>query len=115
MALHMRNVWRIPAEAQLFVEDTKEDLQDDIAIRLAVSLGIDVEQNDIGAAGHCALHVCEQHGVLDLVVIKELGSPLGGAILRIDCLDVLQQVGEDLDEVRLARAKEAGDPDAHSR
>jgi hypothetical protein len=32
----------------------------------------------------------------------------------VDCLDVLQQVGQDLDEVRLARAEEARYPDAHA-
>jgi hypothetical protein len=33
----------------------------------------------------------------------------------VDCLDVLQQVGQDLDEVRLAGTEEARNPDAHAR
>jgi hypothetical protein len=49
------------------------------------------------------------------VFIEKLGGPLGGAILRIHRFDVLQQVGQDLDEVGFAGTEEAGNPDGHAR
>jgi hypothetical protein len=52
---------RIAAEAELFVEDAQEDLQDDVALVLAVGLGVDVEQDHVGTALHGALDVGEQH------------------------------------------------------
>ena len=106
---------RVAAVAQFFVEDAQEDLEDDIAVRIAVGLGVDVEEDDVGTALHRALDIGQQHGVLDLLLIEELGRPLGGAVLRIHRFDVLQQVGKDLDEVRLAGTEEARDPDAHAR
>jgi hypothetical protein len=114
VALHVGNVRGVAREAQFFIEDAKEDLQDGVAVVLAVGLGVDVEQDHIGRALHGAVDVGQQHGVLDLFVVKELGCVAflpGG---RIGRLDVLQQVGQDLDEVRLAGAEETRHPDAHA-
>jgi hypothetical protein len=43
-------VGRIAAEAELFVEDAQEDLEDDVAFVLAVGLRVDVEQDHVGTA-----------------------------------------------------------------
>jgi hypothetical protein len=106
---------RVAAVTELFVEDAQKDLQDDIALILAVGLGVDVEQDHIGTALHRALNIREQHRVLDLVLVEELGGPFGATVLRVHRFDVLEQVGEDLDEVRLAGAEGARDPDGHPR
>ena len=115
VALHVGDVRRIGAEAELLVEHAQEHLEDDVALVLAVGLGVDVEEHHVGTAAHRALDVGEQHRILDLVLVEE-GSgafllPGGG----VGGFEVLEQVGQDLDEVRLARAEEAGHPDAHAR
>jgi hypothetical protein len=83
IALHVGDVGRIAAEAELFVEDAQEDLEDDVAFVLAVGLRVDVEQDDVGTA-RTALNVGEQHRVLDLVLVEEgrgaRGSPVCGWI-----------------------------------
>jgi hypothetical protein len=112
--LHLGDVRRVAGVAKLFVEHAQEDLQDGVAVRLAVGLGVDVEEDDIGGALHGALNIGQQHGVFDLLVVKELGGAALFARLRVGRFDVFQQVRQDLDEVRLARAKEAGHPNAHA-
>ena len=114
VTFHFGDMRRITAIAKLFVKDAQEDLQDDVAVRFAVGLGIDIEQDDVRTPLHCPLDVGQQHRILDLVFIENLGGPLGGAILRIHRFDVLQQVGEDLDEVGFAGTEEAGYPDGHA-
>ena len=114
VALHIGHMWGVAGIAQLFVENADEDLQDGVALGLVVGLGIDVEQDHIGRALHSALDVGQQHRVLDLVGIKELGGRAGLPGLGVKRGAVLQQVGQDLDEVGLARPKEAGHPDAHA-
>lgn len=43
---------------------------------IAVGLGVDVEEDDVGTALHRALDIGQQHGVLDLLLVEELGRPL---------------------------------------
>ncbi len=107
-ALHLGDVRMVAAVAELLVEDLQEHAQDRIAPAAAVGLAVDVEQDDVGTGVDGALDVAGEHGVLDLAVEK-INRPARLALVAD--LPVLQQVGEDLQEVRLARAEEAGDPD----
>jgi hypothetical protein len=47
VAFHFGDMRCVTAVAKLFVEDAQEDLQDDVAVRFAVGLGIDIEQDDV--------------------------------------------------------------------
>ena len=103
------DVRMVPAVAELLVEDLEEDAEDGVAPADAVGLAVDVEQDDVDVAVDGALDVAGEHGVLDLAV-EELDGALG--LSPVGDRAVFQQVGEDLQEVGLAGAEEAGDPDA---
>ncbi len=92
------------------VEHPEEDGQDGFPTSTGVSLAVDVEQDHIGVAGHGPLHVAKQHGVFDLF-LEELHGPLGLALERVRL--VVQQVGQDFQEVTLTRSEEPRDPNAH--
>lgn len=113
VALHVGNMRGVTREAQLLIEYAQENLQDGVAVVLAVGLGINVQQDHIGRALHRTLEVLQQHGVLDLFVVKELDCMAFLPVGRIGRLDVLQQIGQDFDEVLFARAEETRHPDAH--
>jgi hypothetical protein len=85
------------------VQDLEEDRQNGVTARLRVSLAVDVEEDHIGLRGHGALDVAQQHGILDLG-LKELDGLPDLAVVRVRA--ILEQVGEDFDEVRLPGAKE---------
>ena len=102
MAFHLGNVGGVTRVAELFIEYAQKHLQDGVAVGLAVGLGVDVEQDHIGRALHRALDVGQQHGVLDLLLVKELAGPTLFTGLRIVRFEVFQQIGKDLDEVRFA-------------
>ena len=55
------------------------------------------------------LDVAKEHGILDLA-LEELDRLLALAVVANASRS--QQVGQDLEEVRLAGAEESGDPDA---
>ena len=105
--LQVGDVRMVAAVAQLLVEDLEEDPEDGVAPAAAVGLAVDVEQDDVDVAADGALDVADEHGVLDLAV-EELDGALGLSVAGDR--PVLQQVGEDLEEVGLAGAEEAGDP-----
>ena len=113
MTLHVCDVWRIARKTELVVEHPQKDLQDSILVGL-VGLGVDVEQDDIGRALHRALYVGVQHRILDFLMVEELRGVALFSGLGVMGLDVFQQIGQYLDEVRLARAEEAGHPYAHA-
>ncbi len=114
VALHVGDVRRVARVAELFVEDANEDLQDGVALGLAVGLGVDVEQDHIGRALHRAVDVGQQHGVCDFLVIEERsGQPLLAG-LGMRGFKVFQQVRQDLDEVGFAGAEKARYPDTHA-
>ena len=74
-----------------------------------VGLTVDVEQNGVGGCAYDLLQIRVEHRVRNFVREKIDGS----AVFTVEgVLLVLQQVGEDLDKVRLATAEEARDPDA---
>ncbi len=106
--LQVGDVRMVPAEAELLVEHLEEDPQDGVAPAGGVGLAVDVEQADIDGGADGALDVGGQHGVLDLAVEEIDGAP---GLSGVADNEVLQQVGEDLEEVRLAGAEEPRDPD----
>ena len=108
----MGDVRVVAAVALHLVEDLEEDGQDGVPARAVVGLAVDVEEDDVGVRGDGPLDVAEEHGILDLG-LEELDRPPRLA-RRASGSAVPQQVRQDLDEVRLARAEEAGDPDADS-
>lgn len=59
---------------------------------LAVSLGIDVEQDDIGTATCGALDVRQQQRILDLGLVEKCTSALAFARNGIDRFAILQQI-----------------------
>ena len=72
-----------------------------------VGLTVDVEQNGISGCAYDLLQIRVEHRVCDFVREKVHGP----TVFTVEgVLLVLQQVGEDLDEVRLATAEEARDP-----
>ena len=96
------------------VEDAQKDLQDGVAVGLGIGLGVDVEQDDVGLAGHGTAHIAQQHRVLDLR-LEELRRAPALAAGGVDGLQVGEQVRQDLDEVRFARTEETRHPHAHAR
>ena len=105
----MGDVRVVAAVALHLVQDLEEDREDGVPARAVVGLAVDVEEDDIGVGGDGPLDVPEEHGVLDLA-LEELDGLLALALVRVRA--VAQQVRQHLDEVRLARAEEARDPDA---
>ena len=97
----------IAAVPELLVEDLEKDPQDRVASADAVGLAVDVEEDNVDIGGGSALDVAGQHGVLDLAV-EELDGASDLSVSRDRA--VLQEVGEDLQEVGFARSEEAGDP-----
>ena len=75
---------------------------------LDCALGVDVEQDNVRGSVGSQLHVCQHHGILNLMIVNEI---VHGALAADELLPV-QQVGEDFQEVRFTTAEEAGDPDA---
>ena len=110
IALELGDVALLAVVAGELVEDLDEDRQQGVDLRLADHIGllVDVEQDALRRDGNGALEVAAQ----DLVVLT-LGQE---QLQRRSALDdaVLQQQGDHLQQVRLARAKEAGDPNAVS-
>ena len=60
VALHFSDVRRIAGVPQFFIKDPQKNLEDHVTLGFAISLGIDVEQDDVRAALGCALHVGQQ-------------------------------------------------------
>ena len=112
IALHVRDVRVVAAVTLQLVENLEEHPEDDVPpVAAAVRrLRIDIEEDDIGIGGDGALDVAEQNSVLDLA-FEELDGELGLAVLAVGL--VREEVGDDLQEVRLAGAEEPGNPNAH--
>jgi len=114
MALHVGDVRRIARKALHLVEHTQEDLQDGVAVALGIGLGVDVEEDDIGLAGHSTTHVADEQRILDLR-LEELRCAALLSVAGVGSLQVGEQVRQDLDEVRLAGTEEARHPHPHAR
>ena len=112
VTLHVGDVRVIAAVALQLVQDLEEDPQDQVTPRAAavVGLAVDVEEDDIGVGDDRPLDVPKEHGVLDLA-LEELDRLLALAVVRVRA--VVEQVRQHLQEVRLAGAEEARNPDAH--
>ena len=100
------------AEALHLIEDAQEDIHDGILVLLAagIALGIDIEEHNIRRCFRSQLHIRQHHRIHDLLVFHK----------EIQCVPVtdqfiLQQIGQDLQEMRFTTSEEAGDPHAHLR
>ncbi len=108
---HLRVVAAVSAE---LVEDPQEYAEDRVALVVLFGLAVDVEQDDLSLGARHTAQVALEGGVSRHLFQEEVE----GLLLRLACLGdrlVRQQVGEDLDEVGLARTEEARDPHAHLR
>ena len=74
-----------------------------------IGLAVDVEEDGVGRCGDDFLQVREEQRVVELLFEEVDRAP---ALAVVFVLLVLEQVGQHLDEVRLAAAEEAGDPDS---
>ena len=101
-------MWVNTTEADVLIENFEEDFKDRIFFVFGRSAAIDVEKDDICVAVYCCMDITEQHAVGNFLA-EELDRML--SLTTKLCLTVLQQVGQDLDEVRLTATEEAGDPD----
>ncbi|MCY1458034.1 hypothetical protein D9M71_753830 [compost metagenome] len=97
----------------MLVEHAQEDIEDRVAGIVGARLAVDVEQDDISAIGSGFVDICANHRIAHLTGIEE-GNSVTGIPLGIPSLDVGQQVGQGLQEMRLARAEETTDPDAYA-
>ncbi|MCY1354413.1 hypothetical protein D9M69_407890 [compost metagenome] len=113
VALHVGDVWMVAAESLVLVEHAQEDIEDRVAGIVGARLAVDVEQDDISAIGNGFVDICANHRIAHLAGIEE-GNSVTGIPLGIPSLDVGQQVGQGLQEMRLARAEETTDPDAYA-
>src|SRR3569833_1939499 len=78
-----------------------------------LSLTVDIKKDDLGVRIGHALEVTLKRAVANHLLDKEIERRpllLAGLANRM----VGEQVRKDLDEVRLTRSEEAGNPDAHS-
>ena len=112
VTLHVRHVWCVARQTLHLVEDAQEHLQDGVAIGLSIGFGIDVEEDDVGLAGHGAANVAQKHRVFDLR-FEELRCMPPLTAGRVGGFQVGQQVRQNLDEVRFARTEESRHPDPH--
>ena len=104
----MGDMWVVAAVSLFFVQDLEEHLQHGVASRSVVGLAVDVEEDCVGGGGHDLLQIREEHGVCELVREK---LDCVSSLPFVGVLFVLEKVGKHLDEVGLAAAEEAGDPD----
>ena len=111
VALEAGDVALVAVVAAALVEDLHEHLEQGVGLVLADQRGllVDVEQQ---ALGRDALGLGEQAraGRRPLALARKLSETLGA--VEVLALDVTEQVGEHLQQVRLTGAEEAGDPDA---
>ena len=113
VAFHLRQMRILAAEPLHLVKHTPEHREDGSAPVLSIGTAVDIKKDDIGISVCRAFDISEKQGVLDFT-LEELRGPSAFRSLGVTGFPVVQQVGQDLDEVRLARPEEAGDPDAHS-
>src|SRR5690606_27623658 len=111
VTLHVGDVGMVATEALVFVEDPQEDVEYGVACVVGAGLAVDIEQDDVGWGVGSFLHVCADHGVAQLALVKET-IRLAWVALGVVGLDVGQQVGKDFQKVGFTRAEEAGNPDA---
>ena len=110
LAFEVRHIGHRAVEALHLVKHLEENRNNSILGLLAglLTLGVDVEQDNVSGGVGGQLHVCQHHSILNFVVINEI---VHGALAADELLPV-QQVGEDFQKVRFTTAEEAGDPDA---
>ena len=104
VSLHMCDVRMIPAESFLLVENSQKDPEEGITSRGVIRLAVDVEEDRLDGRVDDPLQISVEGRISELL-FEELDPTLPFAI--VDVLGVLEEVGEDLDEVRLTAAKEA--------
>ena len=106
----MGDVRVVAAVALQLVQDFQEDSEDRVPASHGVGLAVDVEQDDIGIGGDGPLDVAKEHGILDLA-LEELDGLLALAVVRVGA--VAEKIGQHFEEVGLAGAEEARNPDAN--
>ena len=110
VALQVSNVGILTAVAQFFIKDLQEHLDNCIPVVVAVhvTLGVDVEQNDVRRCIRCFAHICKDKVIVDLIVVHKI---LNG-LLAVHHT-IVKDIGQDFQEMRFTTAEEAGNPHAH--
>jgi hypothetical protein len=105
-------VGSIAAETLHFVEHPYENGKYGVLSLLIVGFAVDIEEDDIRLACYGPLDIGQQHCVA-YFSFEELdgGFALGGC--RIVGKMIVQEIGEDFDEMGFPGAEETGNPDAH--
>ena len=99
-------------ESLHFIKDAQENIDDGILVLLTagITLGIDIEKNNICRRLCCQSHICQHHRIhYFLVLYKEIKG------MSVIDLFILQKIGQDLQEVGFTASKETGDPYTHFR
>ena len=112
LLFQIRQMRKRATESLHFIEDAQENIDDRILILLAtcVALGIDIKKDHVRGRLRRQLHIRQNHRIGDFLVFHKVIERAPVAHLLI-----LQQIGQNLQEVRFTASKEAGDPDAHLR
>src|SRR5437763_14826548 len=102
----------VAAETLQFVQNFKKHPQDEITPRATAvaRLAVDIEKNDIGVGDDRPLDVRKEHGIFHLA-LKKLDRLLTVTVVGVRA--VIEQIRQNLQEVRLTRTKKTRNPDTH--
>ena len=98
------------AESEGVVEHFQEHIYNSILVGFAIgfALCVDVEDDDVRRCIGRQLHIRKHHRIGDFLIIYEIiNGPLAADYF------IVQNVGEDLQQVRFTTSEEAGNPHAH--